>query len=135
MIYDHHIDTPKKWAYKDSLLYEFEVFDTLKPYDISLDISHETTFGYENLYIYAVTVFPEGKRSSNPVSLQLANNTGEWVGTCGSETCQMNINIAAESYFKTTGKYKIIISQHSRKDLLEGIESIGVRISESETKK
>jgi len=134
VIYEHHIEVPQKWAYKDSLFYEFEVSDTLKPYDISLDITHEATFGYENLYIYTVTVFPEGKRSSNPVSLQLADTTGDWIGKCDDQECQTHINIAVASYFKTMGTYKIIICQHSRQDLLEGIGTIGVKISESETK-
>ncbi len=134
VIYEHHIEVPQKWAYKDSLFYEFEVSDTLKPYDISLDITHEATFGYENLYIYTVTVFPEGKRSSNPVSLQLADTIGDWKGKCDDQECQTHINIAVASYFKTMGTYKIIICQHSRQDLLEGIETIGVKISESETK-
>lgn len=135
VIYEHHIDVPQKWAYKDSLFYEFEISDTLKPYDISLDIDHQTTFGFENLYIYAVTVFPEGKRSANPVPLQLADTSGDWIGKCDDEECQIHINIAGASYFKTAGKYKIIICQHSRQDLLEGIGSIAVKISESETKK
>lgn len=134
VIYEHHIEVPQKWAYKDSLFYEFEVSDTLKPYDISLDITHEATFGYENLYIYTVTVFPEGKRSSIPVSLQLADTTGDWIGKCGDQECQTHINIAVASYFKTMGTYKIIICQHSRQDLLEGIGTVGVKISESETK-
>ena len=133
MIYEHHIEVPQKWAYKDSLFYEFEVSDTLKPYDISLDITHEATFGYENLYIYTVTVFPEGKRSFNPVSLQLADTIGDWKGKCDDQECQTHINIAVASYFKTMGTYKIIICQHSRQDLLEGIGTIGVKISESET--
>ncbi len=135
VIYEHQMEVPQKWAYKDSLFYEFEVVDTLKPYDISLDITHDASFGYENLYIYAVTVFPEGNRTSNPVSLQLADTAGDWIGKCSGEACQTYINIAGASYFKTTGKYKIIICQHSRQDLLEGIWSIAVKISESETQK
>ncbi len=134
VIYEDHIEVPQKWAYKDSLFYEFEISDTLKPYDISLDINHQTTFGYENLYIYAVTVFPEGKRSSHPVSLQLADTSGDWIGKCSDELCQIHIDIAKASYFKTMGRYKIIICQHSRQDLLEGIGTIGVKISESEIK-
>jgi gliding motility-associated lipoprotein GldH len=135
VIYENQIDVPEKWAYKDSLTYSFEVSDTLKPYDITLDISHNTTFGYENLYIYAVTVFPEGRRSANPVSLQLANSSGDWIGKCSGDHCQTKIQIASASYFKTMGKYKIIICQHSRQDLLEGIRSVGLKISESETPK
>lgn len=135
VIYENQIDIPEKWAYKDSLVYEFEVSDTLQPYDITLDIKHDATFGYENLYIYAVTVFPEGRRSSNPVSLQLANSSGDWIGKCSSDRCQTDILIANTSYFKAVGKYKIIICQHSRQNLLEGIRSVGLKISESETQK
>lgn len=109
--------------------------DTLKPYDLQLIVGHKSDFSFENLYINATTVFPEGDKTTYPVSLQLTDGSGDWLGQCSGDNCITKIEISPGAYYKKIGKYQIIIEQFSRKSSLEGINDLTLKISEAEINK
>lgn len=134
-IYTHSYTMEGVWTYADSLVFEYEIQDTMSPYNLVLAVKHSIDFPYENTYIQASTVFPDGHRVTNPVSLELADDHGQWVGNCSGSFCNAEIELASNAYFKASGKYKLVFSQFSRIDSLKGIEAIKFTINQSDIKK
>jgi gliding motility-associated lipoprotein GldH len=102
-------------------------------YDLILAVQHDRDFSFENLYVQAETTFPDKSVISHPVSLQLADSQGLWLGKCGKNSCETEIYISPKSYFRSTGLYMLKFTQHSRQDSLPGILGLELRIQEAES--
>jgi gliding motility-associated lipoprotein GldH len=135
VIYDQTETIEKPWDYFSPITFEYNISDTLMPYDLQLIVDHTSSFTYENLYINATTIFPDGNKTSHPVSLQLANASGDWLGDCSGDKCETAIEISSSAYFKKVGKYKLIIEQFSRNSGLEGINKFTLKIIEHQNTK
>ncbi|MDX1942382.1 MAG: gliding motility lipoprotein GldH [Saprospiraceae bacterium] len=123
--------TNNEWTYADSLRFEFEIQDTLKLYDLILELKHSTDFGYQNLYTQIHTTFPDGMRLSKPVSLEIANPAGEWQGKCNSKSCAIEIPIQQGAYFNQIGAYSIVLEQYMRENPIKGVQSLTLKVQET----
>lgn len=119
------------WTYQDSLLINIPVEDTEQRYNLYLDVQHSTEFAFQNLYILISTSFPSGKRVEDEVSLELADEMGQWYGKCSGGSCLLRVFLQENIYFKEVGDHKITIEQYMRQDDLKGIEDISFKLAES----
>jgi gliding motility-associated lipoprotein GldH len=132
VIFDQKVKLSGTWLYNDSIKFDFEITDNTKTCDLILVLTHSDVFSYENLYVNATTIFPDGSKTTNPVSLQLADKNGGWIGDCTGDNCSITIAMSSAAYFKSSGKYAIMLEQYSRKDSLEGISAIELKVMESQ---
>lgn len=132
MIFDQKESIPDPWLYNKNINFDVDVSDETKQYDLVLFLTHSDIFSYENLYLNTTTIFPDGTKTTNPVSIQLADNNGEWIGDCSGNNCLITIEMLSSAYFKFRGKYSIVFNQYSRKDSLEGISAIELKVIESQ---
>ncbi len=116
------------WSYENVLPFEFEVTDTTKAYQILLEVEHAGDFGFQNCYIQITTKFPNGEEKKQPVSLELAAQSGIWTGKCSGNDCTIEIPLQAKARFKQPGKHSIIVEQFMRVDPLPGIKAISLKI-------
>lgn len=123
------------WTYADSIRFAFDIADTLSLYDLSLGVKHSTSFGYQNLYARISTQFPDGTRLSKPLSLELADKAGIWQGDCNSKTCTIEIPIQEGAYFNQPGKYVITIEQFMRDSVVNGVQSVTLKVAETTKKR
>ena len=96
-----------------------------------MGLVHAAEFDYENMYVNVTTVFPDGKKTTNPVSFQLANADGTWQGNCNGDVCTIDIEMTSKAFFEKVGKYTLCFTQFSRKDSLEGLVSMELKVVES----
>lgn len=131
-IYNKKENVPNPWPYSDKIVFNYEIIDTAQAYNLFLEMSHNIEFSFENIYLNVTTIFPDGDIITNPVSFQLSNSQSEWIGDCSGENCHINIEMSSKAYYKKPGKYQLIFEQHSRKERIEGINSLEVTIQENE---
>ncbi|MCU0345349.1 MAG: gliding motility lipoprotein GldH [Saprospiraceae bacterium] len=120
------------WDYNQPLPFEFEVRDTTKTYQVVLEMTHAGDFGYQNCYVQITTKFPNGEEKKQPVSLELAAQSGIWNGECSGNTCTLEIPLQTKAKFKQPGKHSITVEQFMRVNPLPGIEAIGLKIKQLE---
>lgn len=132
IVYDKKLVLEEKWAYDRPLTFNYEISDTTKAYNLLMTIDHDNNFSYENLYVNATTIFPDAHKLSTPFSLQLSNQNGDWIGKCSGDECQIEIEISSKAYYKLKGNYILTFEQYARKDSLEGIKAISIKIAEAE---
>jgi gliding motility-associated lipoprotein GldH len=118
------------WSYDDIKSFEYVVTDTTEIYDLILVPVHTEDFSYQNLYVNIETLFPEGTKTANIVSLNLASNVGGWEGNCSSGYCYPEILLKNKTRF-LEGKYIFNISQNSRDENLVGISKLELVVRKS----
>lgn len=118
------------WSYQDSLNYSFEIVDTAKVYNILLGLDHSVDYPYQNLYLKIHTLFPTGKRLEQQVSFELADKYGQWYGDCGSDNCELQVDLQRNAYFNAVGKHTITVEQFMRHDPIEGINGVSLSIED-----
>lgn len=119
------------WTYADTLDFEIDVKDSLKIYNLYLDLEHTTDFYFHNMYVLIHTAFPSGKRISEQVSLEMANRAGAWFGDCNADWCTFSIPIQTGAYFNAVGKHTITLEQFTRKDSLQGVKRIAFKVEDT----
>ncbi|MBK6947489.1 MAG: gliding motility lipoprotein GldH [Haliscomenobacter sp.] len=123
------------WSYADSLSFQAAIRDTARIYDISLLVKHQTSFHFQNLYLRIHTGFPDGKKLTQVLSLELANKAGKWQGACRGDHCTLEVPIQLNAFFNQTGVHTFTLEQYMRADDLPGISALGIRIKEAGSRK
>lgn len=118
------MEISEDWSYDQKLTSTIKVVDTIKNYDLALKLDHSTSFYFQNIYLQIETVFPDGKKMSEPLSLELATSKGNWIGKCGSENCEIVFSLQDKFKFKKLGDHKFTIGQFSRDENLKGVNEI-----------
>ncbi len=119
------------WAYADSLHFDFSVQDTNRLYNILLDVQHAPDYSHQNLYTKIYTQFPDGSRLSKVLSLELADQSGKWQGTCNTKHCKLEIPIQEGAYFNKPGNYSIILEQYMRETPTKGVQRFTLSIEDT----
>lgn len=131
VIFEKTIKIPDaSWSYENKLPFEFEVADTNKTYEILLEVEHAGDFGFQNCYVQITTHFPNGEDKKQPVSLELAAQSGIWTGKCSGNDCTLEIPLQAKAKFKQPGKHSIIVEQFMRVNPLSGIKAISLKVKQ-----
>ncbi len=120
------------WSYDNPLPFEFEVEDTTKAYQILLEVEHAGDFGFQNCYVQITTKFPNGEEKKQPVSLELAAQSGIWTGKCSGNDCSIEIPLQGKAKFKQPGKHSITVEQFMRVNPLPGIKAISLKVKQLE---
>ncbi len=116
------------WAYADTARFNFAIPSTETAYNFVLTVAHDEDFAYQNFYVLLHTGFPNGKRQSQQLSLQLAGDFGAWKGNCSGGTCTQEITFLQRARFEQVGDYYLTIEQHSREEPLTAIKSVGFSV-------
>ena len=122
----------KTWLYRDTLNFDVAINDIATPYNVFLDVTHNADFGNENAYVTIFVKSPDGKRTSNQVSVEMADKIGQWRGKCSGGSCSLHIPLQENAKFPQKGTYIFTIAQNNRIDSLNLIEKVGLSIAKSE---
>lgn len=113
-----------QWAYRDSLVFEFEVKDTTSRYDFFLNIDYQKDkYPFQNLYMRFNTAYPNGKSIKKQLSFDLFAPTGEPL-----DDGARHIALQENAFFNQMGKHRIVMEQFTRKDSLPGISAVGLEV-------
>ena len=128
-VFQKEIEIPEKgWYYNNALIFDFEIEDISKKYNLLLNIDHAGDFGFQNLYVKFQTTYPSGEKKTQVVSLELANKSGIWNGRCSGNTCSVEIPLQSHAVFAEKGSHHILVEQYMRRDPVQGIRNMELKI-------
>ena len=93
-----------------------------------LNIDHNTSFSFQNLYINITTEFPNSESKEERLSIDLAEQIGKWVGDCNAEKCKTKVYLLENFKFSDPGQYTFTMEQFSRQENLKDINSLQLQI-------
>jgi len=130
--YDHNEEIPQEWSSVDSLHFNFEVNDTINPYNMYINIRNTTDYKYSNIYFFMQIQFPDGRYSIDTLEVFLADRKGNWLGKGLGKNKDNQVLFRKRGRFPMSGNYNIAIEQAMRTEQLIGIKSVGIRIEKTE---
>jgi gliding motility-associated lipoprotein GldH len=115
------------------LLFEPNIDDTIKKFDVFIQVEHLKSYPFQNLYFSFDQL--DGNHSNvsrDTLNIDLINKSGYFTGECRNTSCIANFLLYKDLQFKDPGKQKIKIQQLTRLDSLHGIQNIGLILKESQ---
>ena len=137
-VFDDYQAVPNQWQ-KDSVI-SFKVTppDSIKPYNLFVNIRNTNTYKFSNLFLIVEMVYPHGKTTQDTLEYQMAKPNGELLGTGVTDIKENKLwykGYEKPFVFEEIGDYKINIQHAMRNngdvngvDKLEGITDVGLRI-------
>ena len=129
-LYENHNELKNGFWQKDNLQsFEVEINDS-QNHSIFYHLRYTTDYDYCNSYVRYRVFSPKGKMLIEKMKLDTlfdcttGKPLGEGFGTIYNREFELEQNFD----FSEKGKYKIELEQMMRKDSLEGIQTVGVRI-------
>ncbi len=134
-VFDEYQSVSNEW-HKDSVI-TFNVTppDTLKPYNLFVNIRNTSEYKYSNLFLIVEMNFPHGKRVRDTLEYIMAEPNGTFLGTGFSDVKANKLWYKEKVIFLESGEYKVNIQHAMREngsikgvENLKGITDIGFRI-------
>ncbi|BDD10492.1 gliding motility lipoprotein GldH [Fulvitalea axinellae] len=120
-----------RWVANDSPKFDFDIEDVNRPYDIFLNVRNDMDYPFRNLYVsYALTDAKGDTLSSELKNIMLFEpKTGYPYGTGMGSVKDLREALVKSVKFSAPGPYSISLRQMMRKDTLDGISAVGIRVS------
>lgn len=131
-IFEENKNVPNQsWDYKDIIPFEATVTDTNLRYNVYINVRHTNQYSNSNLWILLYTTFPSGEKLERRVELPLASTEGKWHGNHSGSIVNHQILIQPNAVFPEKGMYRFEIEQNMRRNPLEEILDVGVRLEKT----
>jgi len=134
-VFDDYKSLPNQWNKDSVLTFKLENIDTLKSYNLFINVRNNSDFEYSNLFLISEIQFPEGKVITDTLEYQMAEPNGEWLGTGFGDVKESKLWYKERVRFPESGEYQVSIQHAMRKngsekglENLNGITEIGFRI-------
>ena len=122
-----------EWYQDTVLVFEFNIPDPKKLYDLSFTVRNKGNYGYSNLWIFVAIIPPSGKELRDTVELTLAKPSGEWLGNGLGDLYDRKYPYKKTIFFPEIGKYTISVRQGMRTQngILRGIHDFGIALDKA----
>ena len=134
-VYDQYKSVPNAWN-KDSIVsFKINPPDSIKPYNLFVELRNTSTYKYSNIFLIVEMVFPHGKTVKDTLEYRMADPSGKFLGTGLMDVKENKLWYKEDVVFNESGEYTVNI-QHAMRENgkvngvidLEGITDIGFRI-------
>lgn len=134
-IFEENIDFEKRYWHADSLAqFKFRVNDSTAEYNLYFNIRNTMEYPFHNIYIKynlqdsAGNVLREELINKN----LFAEKTGEPLGDGLGDIFSHQFALVTGYEFPQSGLYQVNLQQYMRLDSLQGVVSLGTKVSKSE---
>lgn len=138
-ILDQYQDVGEIWRKDSAFVFYFDAPDTLRPYNLFINLRNNNDYGFSNIFLITELSFPNGIIQTDTLQYLMANPKGEWLGNGFSDLKENKLWYKENVRFPSLGKHQLRIKQALRKtgavegiSELKGIVQIGLRIEKTE---
>jgi gliding motility-associated lipoprotein GldH len=118
------------WDRFDEKIFEISIEDVEKNYDIALLVRHTDQFAYDNLPVYIILTTPAGMEQMREIAIPVREN-GKIIADSTGILHEVHTVLWTDISLAEKGKYKISIENMIPKIQTEGIDEIGITLSEA----
>lgn len=119
-----------KWDRFDQKFFEIFIEDIEKSYNIALVVRHTAQFAYDNLPVYIILTSPAGMEQMREIAIPVREN-GKIIADSTSNLHEVRTVLWTNISLAEKGKYKISIENMIPKIQTEGIDEIGIVVTEA----
>ena len=129
---------PGYWDKEEQLEFQIPQLDTLKKYNIFLNLRNTNDYPFNNLFLIVSMEFPHGKTLVDTLEYRMAHPNGEWMGEGIGNVKENKLWYKENVSFFEQGNYNITITHAVRNNgevegvsRLQGITDVGYSIEEA----
>jgi gliding motility-associated lipoprotein GldH len=131
-VYEQYYDFEKRaWFVNEKPEFEFEITNTVDHYTLYCNVRNSVAFPYSRLFVKYELKDSTGKVLQGKMmpAFLFDQHTGKPQGSSGlGDIYDHRFPVIANYKFPSRGKYKVSFEQFMRKDTLEGVLAIGLRV-------
>lgn len=116
------------WQKEQAYSFDFQVDDSTRSYDISVEVRNNGFYPYQNLWLLCEEVQGEHTLACDTINCELADDYGKWYGQ-GISIFHSSFRLREGYRFPKTGVYTFRVKHGMRKEQLQGIREIGLRVA------
>ena len=136
VIYTNQRLVPKQiWNSKDTLVYNFKINDTIKHYDVYLNMRNSSSYKWSNIYIFCDLKFPNEKTRRDTFEFYLTDIQGRWLGNNSGTIIDNTMPIFKNRRFPLIGYYSLTVEQAMRDLELKEVINVGIKIKQTSKNK
>ena len=117
-----------QWSKKNVQKFDFDVKDAQNQKNMMIVVRNNNDYPYSNLRLIASIEMDKKNISTDTLNFILAKPNGEWIGTGFGGAKEITFQYKLNYKFPKNGKYSVKVVQAMRKDVLPGIEDLGIKI-------
>ena len=118
----------ESWDFREPLLFEVSIDDTLALHELHLIVRNNTDYAYSNLFLFLDIRFPDNTLLRDTIECFLADKTGKWTGKGFGSIKTNQFLFRDEVWFPFKGTYTFSFRHGMREEEISGITDIGIRI-------
>jgi gliding motility-associated lipoprotein GldH len=130
-LYERVVSIPKQeWQSSYKPQFKFDIKDTTVPYQLYILLRHNEKYEFNNIWVKLRAQAPGDTVKQFSLELPLANNEG-WIGTAMDDLYDHRVAVTLDPAifnFSRSGTYTFTLEQIMRKDPLENVLNVGLRI-------
>lgn len=125
---DYHQLKRSEWPQDSILVFGFDITDSTKIYNLSLNVRNDGRYPYSNLWLFISIMPPSGEELKDTIELALANPDGRWLGSGLGDLYEKKYPYKQNIFFPRKGNYTIKVRQGMRteNEILKGIHDFGI---------
>ena len=122
-----------EWHQDSLMVFDFNIPDPKKVYDLSFTVRNDGRYAYSNLWIFVSIAPPSGKELTDTLEITLAKPSGQWLGSGLGYLYEKKYPYKQTIFFPEIGKYIISVRQGMRTQtgVLKGIHDFGIVLEKS----
>ncbi len=128
---DENKDLPaQEWFYKNRLVFDVNIEDTNKTYNIFLNLRVGNDYKYNNFFVLVHQTSPSQNVTKERKEIVLIDESGNWLGKGLGDLYDYQVPIYPQYRFKEKGIYHFELEQNMREDTLTHLYAAGMRIED-----
>jgi len=116
------------WTLMDIPTFKVPITDTLNSNNVIFTIRSGSAYPFRNIFLFVSTTSPDGKKITDTLQFNLADEKGKWYGKGFGDVHELNLPYKSNVYFPIKGTYEFKIQHGMRIENLKGVYDFGLRI-------
>jgi gliding motility-associated lipoprotein GldH len=116
------------WKLMDIASFKVPINDTLNSNNVLFSIRNGSSFPFRNIFLFVTTTSPDGKKITDTLQYNLADEKGKWYGKGFGDIHELKLPYKSNVYFPIKGTYEFKIQHGMRIQDLKGVYDFGLRI-------
>jgi gliding motility-associated lipoprotein GldH len=116
------------WKLIDVSDFKVLITDTVNSNNVFFTIRNGSSYPFRNIFLFVTTTSPDGKKITDTLQYNLADEKGKWFGKGFGDIHELNLPYKSNVFFPMKGSYEFKIQHGMRVENLKGVYDFGLRI-------
>jgi len=116
------------WKLTDISDFKVLITDTVNSNNVLFTIRNGSSYPFRNIFLFVTTTSPDGKKITDTLQYNLADEKGKWFGKGFGDIHELNLPYKSNVFFPLKGTYEFKIQHGMRVENLKGVYDFGLRI-------